>query len=182
MALTERTGGVSMYALICRLLEAKDWRGLGARLEAVREKVLRRCALTVCCHGSEAARERLAPSAARQRLCGGGPRPRPELLRAAAPAPARGLHHPQGGVNYDVLVWPNGDPSATRKVLAQVMSYEYLWQTLREKGGAYGAGMLNRPAYELFYTYPRPPRRRPPYRRYGRPGAAVAGIDFTPEP
>src|SRR5699024_12011640 len=48
----------------------------------------------------------------------------------------------QGGVNYDVLAWPNGDPSPARKVLAQVMSYEYLFQALREKGGANGAGML----------------------------------------
>ena len=112
------------------------------------------------------------------------------MRRRAAP-PARSYCEPlpqprheafiiQGGVNYDVLVWPNGDPSAARKVLAQVMSYEYLWQTLREKGGAYGAGMLNRPAYELFYTY-RDPHAAGTYRRYAEGPAAVAGIDFTPE-
>lgn len=179
MALTERTGGVSMYRLICRLLEAKDWAGLGAKLEAVREKVLRWCALTVCCHGSEAARERL------RRLLPGS------VFAAEGRAPAQSYCKPlpqprheafiiQGGVNYDVLVWPNGDPSAARKVLAQVMSYEYLWQTLREKGGAYGAGMLNRPAYELFYTY-RDPHAAGTYRRYAEGPAAVAGIDFTPE-
>ena len=86
----------------------------------------------------------------------------------------------QGGVNYDVLAWPNGDPSPARKVLAQVMSYEYLFQALREKGGAYGAGMLNRAAYELFYTY-RDPHAAGSYRRFAEGPAAVAGMVFGPE-
>ena len=179
MALTERTGGVSMYRLLCRLLAEQDWAGLAARLEAVREKILRRCALTVCCHGSEAARARL-----RALLPG-------SLFAAADRAPAQSYSEPlpaprheafviQGGVNYDVLAWPSGDPSAARKVLAQVMSYEYLWQALREKGGAYGAGMLNRLDYELFYTY-RDPHAAGTYRRYAEAPAAVAGVRFTPE-
>ena len=76
--------------------------------------MLRRCALTVCCHGSEAARKRL------RRLLPGS------VFAAEGRAPARSYCEPlpqprheafiiQGGVNYDVLVWPNGDPSAARK-------------------------------------------------------------------
>ena len=65
-------------------------------------------------------------------------------------------------------------PQPARKVLAQVMSYEYLFQALREKGGAYGAGMLNRAAYELFYTY-RDPHAAGSYRRFAEGPAAVAG-------
>src|SRR5699024_11722068 len=86
----------------------------------------------------------------------------------------------QGGVNYDVLAWPNGDPSPARKVLAQVMSYEYLFQAPREKGGAYGAGMLHRAAYELLYTY-RDPHAAGSYRRFAEGPAAVAGLEVGPE-
>ena len=46
-----------------------------------------------------------------------------------------------GGVNYDVLVWPM-ERRLERKVLARVMSYEYLWHNIREVGGAYGTGMV----------------------------------------
>ena len=45
-----------------------------------------------------------------------------------------------GGVNYDVQVWPM-ERRSDRKALARVMSYEYLWHNIREVGGAYGTGM-----------------------------------------
>ena len=47
-----------------------------------------------------------------------------------------------GGVNYAVQVWPM-ERRSDRKVLARVMSYEYLWHNIREVGGAYGTGMLS---------------------------------------
>ena len=40
-----------------------------------------------------------------------------------------------GGVNYAVQVWPM-ERRSDRKVLARVMSYEYLWHNIREVGGA----------------------------------------------
>ena len=33
-----------------------------------------------------------------------------------------------GGVNYDILTWPM-ERQADRRVLARIMSYEYLWHT-----------------------------------------------------
>ena len=179
MTLTERVGGVTMYRLLCRLLEEKDWAALGAKLEAVRDKILRRCSLTVCCHGSQAARARLSLLLPDSAFAVEGRAPA-QGYRETLPPPKHEAFVIQGGVNYDVLAWPNGDPSPARKVLAQVMSYEYLFQALREKGGAYGAGMLNRAAYELFYTY-RDPHAAGSYRRFAEGPAAVAGMEFGPE-
>ena len=178
IALAERTGGVDMYRFVCRLLEQRDWPALLARLEAVRNKLLRRCSLTVCCHGSAAACQRL-----RELLPG-------SVFAGQGRAPARPYHEPlpparneafliQGGVNYDVLAWPmNGD--AARKVLSRVMSYEYLWQTIREQGGAYGAGMLSRAEFELIYTY-RDPHAAGSYRKFAQGPAVLAAKEYTPE-
>ena len=178
MALTERMGGVSMYRRVCKLLEAGDWAALSARLEAVRAKVLGRCALTVCCHGSEAAADRLRALLPDSPFAAAG-RWEAAPYREALAAPAHEAFIIQGGVNYDVLLWP-AETDAARKVLARVMSYEYLWQAIREKGGAYGAGMLSRSGYELFYTY-RDPHAAGSYRRFAEGPAAVAGMEFGPE-
>ena len=40
-----------------------------------------------------------------------------------------------------LVLWPM-ERRLERKVLAQVMSYEYLWHNIREVGGAYGTGMV----------------------------------------
>ena len=65
-----------------------------------------------------------------------------------------------GGVNYDVLVWPM-ERRLERKVLARVMSYEYLWHSIREVGGAYGTGMVTQnDDAEYLYTYRDPTWRR----------------------
>ena len=175
-ALGERTGGVSMYRYLCGLLEKKDWSGLSARLQAVRDKLLHRCALTVACHGSAAACARL------QELLPGsafaaGERAPAQPYSEPLPAPKHEAFIIQGGVNYDVLAWP-GDGSAARKVLARVMSYEYLWQTIREKGGAYGAGMLSRADMELIYTY-RDPHAGGSYRRFAEGPALLAEKEYT---
>ena len=45
-------------------------------------------------------------------------------------------------MNYDILTWPQ-ERKPERRVLARVMSYEYLWHHIREVGGAYGTGMVD---------------------------------------
>ena len=175
-ALGERTGGVSMYRYVCGLLEQKDWPALSARLGAVRDKMLNRCALTVSCHGSQAACARLRellPSSVFAAQGRGEARPYNEPL----PAAKNEAFVIQGGVNYDVLAWP-GEGDAARKVLARVMSYEYLWQEIREKGGAYGAGMLSRADMELIYTY-RDPHAGGSYQRFARGPAALTEREYS---
>ncbi len=72
----------------------------------------------------------------------------------------------------------NGD--AARKVLSRVMSYEYLWQAIREQGGAYGAGMLSRAEFELIYTY-RDPHAAGSYRKFAQGPAALPAKEYPPE-
>ncbi|MBU3819433.1 MAG: hypothetical protein H9864_03540 [Candidatus Faecalibacterium intestinavium] len=83
----------------------------------------------------------------------------------------------QGGVNYDVLAWPMAF-AQERRVLAQVMSYEYLWHAVREVGGAYGTGMLPGSGVELLYTY-RDPHIRGSYENFAKGPAELAGREYT---
>ena len=82
-----------------------------------------------------------------------------------------------GGVNYDVLAWPMPLDSR-RRVLARVMSYEYLWHAIREVGGAYGTGMLCADGIEFLYTY-RDPHLRESYETFAGAPAALAARDYT---
>ena len=72
-----------------------------------------------------------------------------------------------GGVNYDILTWPM-ELQADRRVLARIMSYEYLWHNIREVGGAYGTGMLTRAQTEGLYTY-RDPHLTESYETFAKP-------------
>lgn len=83
----------------------------------------------------------------------------------------------QGGVNYDVLAWAM-EPRAERKVLAQVMSYEYLWHAIREVGGAYGTGMICGTGTEVLYTY-RDPHVKGSYENFAQGPAALAEREYT---
>ena len=58
-AADEACTGVSYYHFLCNLLEKADWSALGAKLDAVRRRVLQTAALTVSLHGTEAALEKL---------------------------------------------------------------------------------------------------------------------------
>ena len=60
-AADEACTGVSYYHFLCSLLEKADWSALGAKLDAVRSRVLQTAALTVSLHGSEDALENCAP-------------------------------------------------------------------------------------------------------------------------
>ena len=82
-----------------------------------------------------------------------------------------------GGVNYDVLVWPM-ERRSDRKVLARVMSYEYLWHSIREVGGAYGTGMLSSDGVEYLYTY-RDPHVKESYDTFAKGPAELAAREYT---
>ena len=58
-AADEAYTGVSYYHFLCSLLEKADWAALGAKLDALRSRVLQNAALTVSLHGTEAALEKL---------------------------------------------------------------------------------------------------------------------------
>ena len=175
-ALAERVSGVTAYHFLCGLLEQGDWAAMGKKLEAVREKVLDHAALTVSLHGSEEAADKLRallPGSAFAAQGRTAAKPYTEVLTA----PVNEAFIIEGGVNYDLLVWPM-PRQADRKVLARVMSYEYLWHHIREVGGAYGTGMLSADGVEYLYTY-RDPHLTESYDTFAKGPAELAAREYT---
>ena len=175
-ALAERVSGVTAYHFLCGLLEQGDWAAMGQKLEAVREKVLAHAALTVSLHGSEEAADKLRtllPGSAFAAQSRTAAKPYTEVLTA----PVNEAFIIEGGVNYDLLVWPMAR-QADRKVLARVMSYEYLWHHIREVGGAYGTGMLTADGVEYLYTY-RDPHLTESYDTFAKGPAELAAREYT---
>ena len=176
-ALSERCNGVSYYHYLCELLEKADWTALGKRMEELWKSVLKKNALTVSLHGSDAALDtlkKLLPGSAFAAEKRGEAKPCTEELTA----PLNEAFIIDGGVNYDVLVWPM-ERRLERKVLARVMSYEYLWHSIREVGGAYGTGMVTQnDGTEYLYTY-RDPHLKESYETFAKGPAELAGRDYT---
>lgn len=176
-ALSERCNGVSYYHYLCELLEKADWTALGKRMEELWKSVLNKNALTVSLHGSDAALDtlkKLLPGSAFAVEKRGEAKPCTEELTA----PVNEAFIIDGGVNYDVLVWPM-ERRLERKVLARVMSYEYLWHNIREVGGAYGTGMVTQnDGTEYLYTY-RDPHLKESYETFAKGPAELAGRDYT---
>ena len=176
-ALSERCNGVSYYHYLCELLEKADWTALGKKMEGLWKSVLKKNALTVSLHGSDAALDtlkKLLPGSAFAAEKRGEAKPCTEELTA----PVNEAFIIDGGVNYDVLVWPM-ERRLERKVLARVMSYEYLWHNIREVGGAYGTGMVTQnDGTEYLYTY-RDPHLKESYETFAKGPAELAGRDYT---
>ena len=176
-ALSERCNGVSYYHYLCELLEKADWTALGKKMEELWKNVLKKNALTVSLHGSDAALDtlkKLLPGSAFAAEKRGEAKPYTEELTA----PVNEAFIIDGGVNYDVLVWPM-ERRLERKVLARVMSYEYLWHNIREVGGAYGTGMVTQnDGTEYLYTY-RDPHLKESYETFAKGPTELAGRDYT---
>ena len=175
-ALSERISGVTGYHFLCDLLEKADWQAMGQKLEALRAKVLDHAQLTISLHGSEEAAAKLKellPGSVFASESRGAAHPYTEAL----PAPVNEAFIIDGGVNYDLLVWPM-QRQADRRVLARVMSYEYLWHNIREVGGAYGTGMLTRSEIEGLYTY-RDPHLAESYEVFAKGPAELAAREYT---
>ena len=175
-ALSERVSGVTGYHFLCDLLEKADWKAMGEKLEALRAKILNHAQLTISLHGSEEAEAKLKellPGSVFAAENRGEAKPYTEELTA----PVNEAFVIDGGVNYDLLVWPM-ERKADRKVLARVMSYEYLWHNIREVGGAYGTGMVTRNKVEYLYTY-RDPHLAESYDTFVKGPAELAARDYT---
>ena len=175
-AVSERCSGVSYYKFLCGVQERGNWAALGEKLDALRTEVLQHAELTVSLYGSEDALAKLRTLLPDSRFAAEG--------RAAAKPYVEPLTPPvneafiiDGGVNYDVQVWPM-ERRSDRKALARVMSYEYLWHNIREVGGAYGTGMLSSDGVEYLYTY-RDPHLTESYDTFAKGPAELAACDYT---
>ena len=175
-AVSERCSGVSYYKFLCQLLEQADWAALGAKLDALRAEVLGHAQLTVSLHGSEEALEKLRGLLPNSRFAAEDRAPAKPYVEPLTPVVNEAFII-DGGVNYDVQVWPMPRRS-DRRVLARVMSYEYLWHNIREVGGAYGTGMLSADGVEYLYTY-RDPHMKESYETFAKGPAELAAREYT---
>ena len=175
-AVSERCSGVSYYKFLCDLLAKANWAALGAKLDALRTEVLQNAQLTVSLYGSEDALAKLRSLLPGSRFAAEGRREAVPYTEPLTP-PVNEAFIIDGGVSYDVLVWPM-ERRSDRKVLARVMSYEYLWHNIREVGGAYGTGMLSSDGVEYLYTY-RDPHVKESYNTFAKGPAELAARDYT---
>ena len=174
-ALSERCSGVTGYHFLCNLLERADWAAMGKKLEAVRKSAEpcspdRQPAWQRGSAGKAACPAAGSAFAAQGRTAA---KPYTEVLTA----PVNEAFIIDGGVNYDILTWPM-ERQADRRVLARIMSYEYLWHNIREVGGAYGTGMLTRAQTEGLYTY-RDPHLTESYETFAKAPGVLAGREYT---
>ena len=175
-AVSERCSGVSCYRFLCEQLEKADWAALGAKLDALRTEVLQHAQLTVSLHGSEDALAKLRALLPESRFAAENRAPAKPYVEPLTP-PVNEAFIIDGGVNYDVQAW-SMERRSDRKVLARVMSYEYLWHNIREVGGAYGTGMLSSDGVEYLYTY-RDPHVKESYEIFAKGPAELAARDYT---
>ena len=175
-AVSERCSGVSCYRFLCEQLKKADWAALGAKLDALRTEVLQHAQLTVSLHGSEDALAKLRALLPESRFAAENRAPAKPYVEPLTP-PVNEAFIIDGGVNYDVQAWPM-ERRSDRKVLARVMSYEYLWHNIREVGGAYGTGMLSSDGVEYLYTY-RDPHVKESYEIFAKGPAELAARDYT---
>ena len=117
-AVSERCSGVSYYKFLCDLLAKADWAALGARLDALRTEVLQNAQLTVSLYGSEDALAKLRSLLPGSRFAAEGRREAVPYTEPLTP-PVNEAFIIDGGVSYDVLVWPM-ERRSDRKVLARV--------------------------------------------------------------
>ena len=175
-AVSERCSGVSYYKFLCGVQERGNWAALGEKLDALRTEVLQNAQLTVSLYGSEDALAKLRSLLPGSRFAAEGRREAVPYTEPLTP-PVNEAFIIDGGVSYDVLVWPM-ERRSDRKVLARVMSYEYLWHNIREVGGAYGTGMLSSDEVEYLYTY-RDPHVKESYDTFAKGPAELAARDYT---
>lgn len=175
-AASERCAGVSYYRFLCGLLEQADWAALGEKLDVLRRSVLERAALTVSLHGSEQALETLCELLPGSRFA----QPQRDAAKPYTEPLTPAVNEAfiiDGGVNYNVLSWPM-ERRSERRVLARVMSYEYLWHEIREVGGAYGTGMQSADGVEYLYTY-RDPHVLESYATFAKGGEVLEEREYT---
>ena len=176
-AVSERCSGVSYYKFLCGVQERGNWAALGEKLDALRTEVLQHAAAD-----RQPARQRGCPCQSCALCCRTAALPPRAALRQEPYAepltpPVNEAFIIDGGVNYDVLVWPM-ERRSDRKALARVMSYEYLWHNIREVGGAYGTGMLSSDGVEYLYTY-RDPHVKESYDTFAKGPAELAAREYT---
>ena len=180
---SEQLSGVDFYRFLRDLLEHFDERKetLCDKLRELQERIFTSSGTMVSFTGSDEDYARFWETAG---TLGLSPRT----------APAKELYVPMPEPRREAFIIPSDvcfaakvvDPrrldiatDGTWSVAANALSYDYLWNEIRVKGGAYGCGFRAQTNRQLgFYTY-RDPAIDPSLERMGRAGAWLH--DFAPD-
>ena len=182
---SEQLGGVDFYRFLRDLVEHFDERkdDLVAKLRELQERIFTSSGTVVSFTGSEADLRRYWDAAG-------------DLGLSPRTAPAKELYVPAPEPRREAFVIPSDvcylaqatDPRAlgiatdgSWGVAANALSYDYLWNEIRVKGGAYGCGFRAVVDRQLaFYTY-RDPAIDPSLERIARSGAWLGSFEPAPE-
>ena len=180
---SEQLAGVDFYRFLRDLLEHFDERkeALCDKLRELQERIFTSSGTMVSFTGSDEDYVRFWETAG-------------TLGLTPRTAPAKELYVPMPEPRNEAFIIPSDvcfagkvvDPrrldiatNGTWSVAANALSYDYLWNEIRVKGGAYGCGFRAQADRQLgFYTY-RDPAIDPSLERMGRAGAWLH--DFAPD-
>ena len=180
---SEQLGGVDFYRFLRDLLERFDERkdALCDKLRELQKRIFTSSGTMVSFTGSDEHYTRFWETAG-------------TLGLTPRTAPAKELYVPMPEPHREAFIIPSDvcfaakvvDPrrleipmDGTWGVAANALSYDYLWNEIRVKGGAYGCGFRAQADRQLgFYTY-RDPAVDPSLERMGRAGAWLR--DFAPD-
>lgn len=190
--LKEAMGGVDFYRFLCDLIGNFDERfdALQSRLRDVCSRVFTKRDVVASFTGSEADREIFFRMAGDFGLPGEA-----RAFDGKPSAPAFGEKIPDPVMRREAFIVPSdvcyvakgsdvgalGAYAGEWQVLASALSFDYLWNEVRVKGGAYGVGFRRTPeGFGRFYSF-RDPAVDPTIERFDAAGSWLASFDPSEE-
>lgn len=190
--LKEAMGGVDFYRFLCDLIDNFDERfdALQSRLRDVCSRVFTKRDVVASFTGSKADREIFFHMAGDFGLPGEA-----RIFDGKPSAPAFGEKIPDPVMRREAFIVPSdvcyvakgsdvgalGAYAGEWQVLASALSFDYLWNEVRVKGGAYGVGFRRTPeGFGRFYSF-RDPAVDPTLERFDAAGSWLASFDPSEE-
>lgn len=190
--LKEAMGGVDFYRFLCDLIDNFDERfdALQSRLRDVCSRVFTKRDVVASFTGSKADREIFFHMAGDFGLPGEA-----RIFDGKPSTPAFGEKIPEPVMKREAFIVPSdvcyvakgsdvgalGAYAGEWQVLASALSFDYLWNEVRVKGGAYGVGFRRTPeGFGRFYSF-RDPAVDPTLERFDAAGSWLASFDPSEE-
>lgn len=190
--LKEAMGGVDFYRFLCDLIDNFDERfdALQSRLRDVCSRVFTKRDVVASFTGSKADREIFFHMAGDFGLPGEA-----RIFDGKPSTPAFGEKIPDPVMRREAFIVPSdvcyvakgsdvgalGAYAGEWQVLASALSFDYLWNEVRVKGGAYGVGFRRTPeGFGRFYSF-RDPAVDPTIERFDAAGSWLASFDPSEE-
>lgn len=190
--LKEAMGGVDFYRFLCDLIDNFDERfdALQSRLCDVCSRVFTKRDVAASFTGSKADREIFFHMAGDFGLPGEA-----RIFDGKPSTPAFGEKIPEPVMKREAFIVPSdvcyvakgsdvgalGAYAGEWQVLASALSFDYLWNEVRVKGGAYGVGFRRTPeGFGRFYSF-RDPAVDPTLERFDAAGSWLASFDPSEE-